>query len=420
MAKDWRIGSRRFGRDESTDSLIRKSIVEREPGTEQIFFDDKVTGFGLKITAKDHRSFIYQYRTPERRYAIRHTFKGVHSVAQARALAADMAAGRYHEAAERPSGNPETLQEVVDAFFQLKSSTYAPLSIREIRRSLALHVLPTLGSVRYEDINRRDLARLRDGIIANVRQAALARAKTPEQMSEAQDAGRHAAHGALKVLNTIWNKYYSDHASDNFTWPKVRSPLEPEDRNGSGRALSDGEIRQFWHATFKLPAHRGAYYRFLLLTGMRLKKAARITREWLDGEVLNIPGRSTKPPYALPLSNAALELLHAHWGTRWAFEPLGPFGPLKTALDRQIGKPFAHWTNHDLRHSTRSLLSRITSADVAELALGHTLKGVRRTYDHHSYMEEKKAAMEALAALLAKIVEGSGSPEEEADLIRGA
>jgi hypothetical protein len=41
----------------------------------------------------------------------------------------------------------------------------------------------------------------------------------------------------------------------------------------------------------------------------------------------------------------------------------------------------------------------------AELVLGHTLKGVRRAYDHHSYMEEKKAALEALASLIATIVE---------------
>jgi hypothetical protein len=92
---------------------------------------------------------------------------------------------------------------------------------------------------------------------------------------------------------------------------------------------------------------------------------------------------------ALPAA-PELTLLHAHWGARWAFEPLGPYDPLKKALDRQIGQPFAHWTIYDLRHTARSLLSRITTADVAELCLGHTLKGVRRTYDHHSYMAEKK------------------------------
>src|SRR5438128_1292803 len=103
MAKDWRIGGRGFGRSEERDPLIRKSIVEREPGTEQIFFDDKVTGFGLKITAKNHESFVYQYRPEGQRYAKRITFKGVHSVAQARALAAEFAAGHLAQVAQRPS-----------------------------------------------------------------------------------------------------------------------------------------------------------------------------------------------------------------------------------------------------------------------------------------------------------------------------
>jgi hypothetical protein len=84
---------------------------------------------------------------------------------------------------------------------------------------------------------------------------------------------------------------------------------------------------------------------------------------------------------------------HAHWGATWAFEPLGPWGPLKTALDCRIGQPFAAWMIHHLRHTCRTLLSKVARDDVAELALGHTLKGVPRTYDHHSYMEEKKAAM---------------------------
>ena len=131
--------------------------------------------------------------------------------------------------------------------------------------------------------------------------------------------------------------------------------------------------------------------------------AARITRNQLVERVLLIPGSSTKPTYHLPLSGAALELLHTYWGLTWAFEPLGDFDTLKRGLDREIGLPFAHWTIHTLRHTARSLLSKVTSAQVAELALGHTLKGMQQRYDHHDYTEEKRAAMEGLAALLAEI-----------------
>jgi integrase len=389
MAKDWRIGLRRFGRDEREDSLIRKSIVERRPGTTQIFFDDRVRGFGLKITDKGHESFVYQYRPEGQRYPKRITFKGVHSVAQARALASEHAAGHFAEVAERPSGGSETLAEVVDQFFHLQGKNYTPQTARNMRRSLERHVLPVLGQMPYETINRRDLARLRDEV--------------------AKRAGKHAAAAALKNLSTIWSKHWIDYASPDFTWPKPRSPLADEDRNGNGRKLSDDEIRQFWAATFKLRdaqdapvPHKGAYWRFLLLTGMRRTSAARITREQLVGNVLHILGAKSKPAYELPLPPPALELLRAHWGATWAFEPLGDFDTLKRTLDRQL--PIAHWTIHTLRHTCRSLLSRVTTADVAKLCVGHTLKGMDRVYDHHTYEAEKQKAMEGLATLVFDIV----------------
>jgi integrase len=72
-----------------------------------------------------------------------------------------------------------------------------------------------------------------------------------------------------------------------------------------------------------------------------------------------------------------------------------------------MGSPIAPWTIHHLRHTCRSLLGKVTSADTAELVLGHTLKGVRRTYDHHSYMEEKRKAMEGLASLVFDIVKSA-------------
>src|SRR5262249_47755588 len=156
------------------------------------------------------------------------------------------------------------------------------------------HVLPVLGERVYESITRRDLAALRDGIVSK--------------------AGKHAAHNALKCLSVIWNQYYRDHASDNYSaWPQVTSPLKGVDRNGNGRLLSDREIREVWQATFQMAANKGAYFRFLFLSGMRRSSAARITRARVVGDMLHIPGSVTKPPYTLPLSQAAAELLKEHF-----------------------------------------------------------------------------------------------------------
>jgi integrase len=113
----------------------------------------------------------------------------------------------------------------------------------------------------------------------------------------------------------------------------------------------------------------------------------------------------TKPPYDLPLSGPAAALFREYMpeGEGWAFQHLGPFDPLKKALDGQLAQ-VAPWTLHHIRHTVRSLLSKVTTPDIAELCLGHALRCMRRVYDHHLYEAEKRQAMERLAALLHEIV----------------
>ena len=63
------------------------------------------------------------------------------------------------------------------------------------------------------------------------------------------------------------------------------------------------------------------------------------------------------------------------------------------------------WTIHDLRRMAQSLLSRCgVNADIAERCLGHVIAGVRGVYDRHSFLEEKRAPFEALAAEIERII----------------
>ena len=43
-------------------------------------------------------------------------------------------------------------------------------------------------------------------------------------------------------------------------------------------------------------------------------------------------------------------------------------------------------------------------SDHAERCLGHVLSGIRGTYDRHEYLNEKRRAFDALAALIERIV----------------
>jgi hypothetical protein len=60
---------------------------------------------------------------------------------------------------------------------------------------------------------------------------------------------------------------------------------------------------------------------------------------------------------------------------------------------------------HDLRRTARSLMSRAgVLSDHAERAIGHVIGGVRGIYDLHEFYSEKRAAFEALASQIDRIV----------------
>src|SRR5262249_32313960 len=139
----------------------------------------------------------------------------------AAAIALKVTAGADPEPALPASYDDKTLRRVVHDYFAFRGAWKSHV---QIERTLENHVPPGWGERVYESISRRALAALRVGIVSK--------------------AGKHAAHTALKCLSVIWNQYFRDHASDNYSaWPQVTSPLKGVDRNGNGRLLSDREIR---------------------------------------------------------------------------------------------------------------------------------------------------------------------------------
>lgn len=95
-------------------------------------------------------------------------------------------------------------------------------------------------------------------------------------------------------------------------------------------------------------------------------------------------------------------------------KPFSGFSKAKKELDAEIAVvrkreerlPMPRWTLHDLRRTARSLMSRAkVPADHAERAIGHVIGGVRETYDRYEYLDEKRAAFEALGDLVDLIVD---------------
>ena len=63
---------------------------------------------------------------------------------------------------------------------------------------------------------------------------------------------------------------------------------------------------------------------------------------------------------------------------------------------------------HSLRKTARTLMSRAgVRSDHAERALGHVQGAVERAYDKHEYLVEKRAAFEALAREIERVIDRS-------------
>ena len=99
-------------------------------------------------------------------------------------------------------------------------------------------------------------------------------------------------------------------------------------------------------------------------------------------------------------------------------QPFSGFGKSKARLDKAVlsdmrkhakkgttVEPLPNWTLHDLRRTAKTLMARAgVRPDISERVLGHVIAGVEGTYDRHSYADEKRDALEKLAAMIERIL----------------
>jgi integrase len=212
------------------------------------------------------------------------------------------------------------------------------------------------------------------------------------------------ANRVVGMLGSIFSWYSV--RNEDFRNPVIRGMTTAEEARS--RILTDDELRAVWSAA---EGPFGALVRFLLLTGARRSEAAEMTWSEIDGDVWSLPPKRNKVGVELirPLSAAALALIAAQPRigdfifTRSGAGALGGLTELKAKLDRDSGTQ--GWRLHDLRRTSRSLMSRAgVSSDHAERCLGHVIGSIRGVYDRHSYHEEMKLAYQALASLIDRIV----------------
>ncbi|PJG56831.1 integrase [Bradyrhizobium forestalis] len=252
------------------------------------------------------------------------------------------------------------------------------------------------------------------------------------------ESGPVMADRTLAYLRKAFNWFQA--REEDFTNPIVKG-IRQVGTNSRDRILSDEELRDLWAGLSTVEDVPDCYPRFvksLLLTTTRRTEAALMHSSEIDGADWTIPADRYKTgiDHLIPMSEAARALLGEKpagaKGNSWFIftttdgaKGFSGFSKAKRELDKTIAKirseagrePMPHWVLHDLRRTGRSLMSRAgVPADHAERCLGHVIGGVRGVYDRYAYLDEKRAAFEKLADLLALIL----SPQPNATELRGA
>ncbi|WP_426418224.1 tyrosine-type recombinase/integrase [Bradyrhizobium genosp. A] len=304
-----------------------------------------------------------------------------------------------------------TVDTVLDAFEQ--DHVDGLRSGDQVKAAFTNHVRPRIGDKSIYDLKRSDITAMLNEIKAE---------------SGPVMADRVLAH-VRKAFN--WQMVQDD----EFKSPIVRgmAKTKPKER-ARKRILADDEIRDVWAALDQIeqPACYPRYVKSLLLAMTRRNESSKMHTDELEGDLWTIPGAryKNKLDHVIPITPAMRELIGEKpagckknsWyvfstttsgGQLDGAKPFSGFSKAKKELDRIIAKirkaegraPMKQWQLHDLRRTGRSLMSRAkVDADHAERCMGHVIGGVRETYDRYEYLEEKRQAFEALAAMLSMIL----------------
>jgi integrase len=297
--------------------------------------------------------------------------------------------------AEAASAAKDTLRSVCADYFQSAGARELRTAYERERVITQLVYPSRLAKLPIADITRRQITELLNTV-------------------EAAN-GRRSADIMLGILRRIfrWHRARDD-KFDSFPFIPEMSRYRYSE-HARDRTLNDDELRHVWAAAGQAGVY-GAMLKFLLLTSARLREAACMKWEEIgDDGVWELPKARNKlktQPLARPLPEAVftevlnkLPRIGPFVFTLDGEHAFSAFSRHKRLLDLALGDKVKPFVVHDLRRTSRSLMSRAgVPIDHAERVLGHVIGGVRGVYDRHAFHQEKRHALEALAAQIERVI----------------
>lgn len=385
---------------------------------DMLLFDDRLRGFGLRVTAAGTRSFIFQYRVGAKvRRTVLGTFGTELTTAAARAKA-EALRGKVRDKAD-PVAERKAAQAAALAAERVAKATAAAARYTvdaHIGQWATLHLAERSASYanRVPRELRAALAEWRTVAAADFAQADAIRVIDKVKAKR----GPVAANRLRAVARACWAWGVKRGSLPANPWGATPKPARERARE---RVLTDAEVGALWTAAGTLDEPWAGISRLLLLTGQRRGEVAAMAWAELDlGRAeWALPGARTKNGQAhkVPLPQAALDTLREvkrRSGAALVFEgprrnvPSG-FGKMKARLDvamanaaKEAGRDLPPWTLHDIRRTVATGLQRLgVRLEVTEAVLNHvsgSRSGIVGVYQLYGWDSEKATALSAWAA----------------------
>jgi integrase len=406
-----------------TDAAVQRFKTPAKDQEEH--WDVAVAGLGIRITSKGRRSWVLMKRLKIGSKALVRFTIGEYpamSLAAARAKAGHYidiinAGGDPREEAEREMAATEArrrntfeivAREFIEKYAQRKIRSWA-----RVERGLELHVFPHWRNRLIDNITRRDVNDLMDKLV--------------ESGLSVQ------ANRVLAYVRKLFNWCIERGILETSPAFQVKPPTLEQPRE---RDLRDDEIASLWPAFDALKEPFATYLKLLLILGQRRTEVA--TMRWQDIDLekaeWTLPRELTKAKrtHVIPLPMMAVDILKGVprftgpyvFTTTEGERPISGFGRVKQRLDKAIAKAreenglgiMVDWTLHDLRRTVATRMAELgVSIEHISRVLNHAPRGITATvYDKHTYVPEKRKALEIWTGYLKNIV----APETKGNVVK--
>ena len=360
-------------------------------GTDTVYWDGELTGFGLRVRRSGRKSYVVQTRIAGKLCWFTIGPHGPLNPDQARARALEILACAKkgidpRDANARREAEP-SMADLGRRFLEEYVPVHCKPSTREeYRRSVRLFVDPVIGELRVPEVQRKDIAALHHGLRDKPYQANRTLGVLSKMFSLAEVWGWRPD-GSNPCRHV---KRYKEHKRERF--------LSPEETERLGQVLREAEE--------EMPSAVAAF-RLLLLTGCRMSEIRDLRWDYVKDDCIELPDAKTGGRVVPlgPEARAVLSAIPRDEDNPWVIAGRLP-GSHLTDLQRpwrrirkQAGLEGVRI--HDLRHSFASrALALGESLTMIGKLLGHTQVQTTARYAH--------LARDSIQTAAARITESIG------------